>query len=175
MHAIIDIKTGSIVDASITLPFKKALPDGGVTIFKEAGQAEPSHAPRYKCVALKEAKAKPDYPVREVASEQVFDGKDVVVTKTYAPDQAAFERAIDAHVNAVAGERGYSSAVSLASYVASTVPLWKAEAEAFVAWRDAVWTYALAELEKVKAATRVVPTLDAFIAELPAMVWPEAQ
>lgn len=174
MFAIIDLKDNSIVEPSVSLPFRMKLPDGGVTIFKEDGQAEPIHSPRYKCVAMRHAEAKPDYPVREVASDQVFDGKAVVVTKTYVPDQSAFEREIEAHVNAVAAERGYSSAVSLASYVASTVALWKAEAEAFVAWRDAVWTYALTELDKAKAATREVPTLDAFIAELPQMTWPEA-
>lgn len=86
-----------------------------------------------------------------------------------------FQRAIERHVDAVAAERSYSSAVSLASYVASTNPLWQAEAEAFVAWRDAVWVYALTELAKVQAQERAVPeSTAAFVAELPVIAWPEA-
>lgn len=88
---------------------------------------------------------------------------------------AQFQRAIEVHVDAVAAQRGYSSAVSLASYVASTIPLWQAEAQAFVAWRDAVWAYALTELAKVQGGLRVAPeTTDAFVAELPLIEWPEA-
>ncbi|MGD9921441.1 MAG: hypothetical protein AB7V13_08345 [Pseudorhodoplanes sp.] len=90
---------------------------------------------------------------------------------TLTPEQ--FQRAIERHVDSVAAQRGYSSAVSLASYVASSVPQWAAEAEVFVAWRDAVWVYALAELAKVMAAERSAPeTAEAFITELPSIAWP---
>lgn len=86
---------------------------------------------------------------------------------------AACQAAIDRHVDAVARERHYASAVSLASYANSTVPQWRAEAEAFVAWRDAVWAYALAELASVQSGDRAAPeTVEAFIEELPAIVWP---
>lgn len=92
------------------------------------------------------------------------------------PTLAAVQAAIERHVDAIAAPRNYSSAVSLASYVTSTVPIWQAEAQAFVAWRDAVWVYALAELAKVQGGERVAPATTAdFVAELPAIEWPEAQ
>ncbi len=85
----------------------------------------------------------------------------------------AFRAAIQSHVDTVATSRRYDSAVSLASYVASNNPVWAAEAQAFVAWRDAVWVYAYAEMDKVLNGQRDQPEIGEFIAELPAMVWPE--
>lgn len=84
-----------------------------------------------------------------------------------------YRYAIQAHVDATAQERQYDSGVTCASYVNSTVTTWAAEAAAFVSWRDAVWAYAFAELAKVEANERPQPTVDDFLAELPAMVWPE--
>lgn len=85
-----------------------------------------------------------------------------------------YRLAIQAHVDATAIVRNYDSGTSLASYVASTNPAWAAEAAVFVAWRDAVWTYAYAELDKVLSAEREQPTIEAFIGELPVIEWPEA-
>lgn len=80
---------------------------------------------------------------------------------------------IEQHIEATAKARQYSSAVSCASYAASNNPAWQAEALAFIAWRDAVWVYAFAELAKVQNEEREPPaSVEAFIAELPDMVWP---
>lgn len=68
--------------------------------------------------------------------------------------------------------RRYDGGVSLASYVASGNPAWAAEAQAFVAWRDAVWAYAYAELDKVQAGQREQPGVEAFLADLPQIEWP---
>lgn len=98
------------------------------------------------------------------------------VTRTWSiaePEIGEYQAAIEAHVDAVARERGYSSAVSCASYVSSTNAIWQEEAEAFIAWRDAAWAYAFAELASVQAGNRAVPTIADFIAELPAIEWPE--
>lgn len=40
-----------------------------------------------------------------------------------------------------------------------------------VAWRDAVWLYAYAELDKVMASEREQPSVDEFIGELPVIEW----
>ncbi len=85
-----------------------------------------------------------------------------------------FRTAIQAHVDQTAQSRLYDSGNSLASYVASTNTAWAAEATTFVAWRDAVWLYAYAELDKVMAGEREQPAVEAFISELPAIAWPEA-
>jgi hypothetical protein len=90
------------------------------------------------------------------------------------PEQllAEFTAAIDAHVESTARAKQYNSAAHLASYVASTVPTWAAEAEAFVAWRDQVWLFALAELAAIQAGDKPVPTIAVLVASLPEIEWP---
>lgn len=85
----------------------------------------------------------------------------------------AYRLAIQGHVDATAQSRRYDSGNSLAGYVASTNPVWAVEAQAFVAWRDAVWAYSYTELDKVLAGEREQPSVEAFLAELPAIEWPE--
>ncbi len=103
---------------------------------------------------------------------------EIIVTAAHreAEAQAAlvetFRAAIQAHVDEAARGRSYDSGNSLASYVASTNAGWAAEAQAFVAWRDAVWLYAYAELDKVMNGARAVPAVEAFIGELPVIEWP---
>ncbi len=83
--------------------------------------------------------------------------------------QAGYTAAIEAHVEATARARGYTSAVSCATYAASTIPAWQAEGAAFVAWRDDVWTAALAMLAAVQAGGAIP---ESPIAGLPEMEWP---
>lgn len=85
-----------------------------------------------------------------------------------------YRAAIQAMIDAKASERQYDSGAALASYVNSTIEQWASEAQAFVAWRDAVWLYALAELDKVQKGERDQPSVDDFLAELPEFEWPEA-
>ncbi len=82
---------------------------------------------------------------------------------------------IQAMIDAKATERQYDSGATLASYVNSTIEQWAAEAQAFVAWRDTVWLYALVELDKVQKAERDQPSVEEFLAELPVFEWPRAQ
>lgn len=105
-------------------------------------------------------------------TEPIDWGK-VVTAEAKRPQPAAFAAAIQQHIDGVAAERGYGSGVSLASYAASTVPAWAAEAAAFIAWRDAVWGYAYAELDRVARGERAHPTIAGLIAELPPMAWPD--
>jgi alkanesulfonate monooxygenase SsuD/methylene tetrahydromethanopterin reductase-like flavin-dependent oxidoreductase (luciferase family) len=85
-----------------------------------------------------------------------------------------YKAAIEAMLDAKARERRYDSSVSIATYVGSTNAAWAAEAAAFVAWRDDVWAYAYAELERVTAGQRPQPPVLDFLAELPPMAWPAA-
>ncbi|GLU29458.1 hypothetical protein Brsp01_46910 [Brucella sp. NBRC 12950] len=82
---------------------------------------------------------------------------------------------IQAMIDAKASERQYDSGATLASYVNSTIEQWAAEAQVFVAWRDAVWLYALAEMDKVQKGERDQPSVPEFIAELPVFEWPQVQ
>lgn len=81
---------------------------------------------------------------------------------------------IQAMIDAKASERQYDSGATLASYVNSTIEKWATEAKAFVAWRDAVWLYALAELDKVEKGERDQPSVADFLDELLAFEWPES-
>ena len=86
---------------------------------------------------------------------------------------AELQAGISAHVNRVARGRGYDDGVSCASYAASTVPLWAAEAGAFIAWRDAVWSAVLDGLESVQSGKTPMPVLQDIIEALPVIEWPE--
>jgi len=91
------------------------------------------------------------------------------------PTLEDYRAAIRAHVDATAQARNYDNAVSCASYVNSTNPQWAAEAQAFVAWRDAVWAYVFAELAEVENGQRPQPAIEEFVGELTAAVpmeWP---
>jgi hypothetical protein len=85
--------------------------------------------------------------------------------------QAAITRAIDGHIEARARALNYNSAAHLATYVNSTVPQWSAEAQAFIAWRDACWIAALQMLAEAQQ-TGIIPTAAQAIASLPE--WPTA-
>ncbi len=62
--------------------------------------------------------------------------------------------------------------MTCSSYVNSTNVTWAAEAVAFVAWRDAVWVYAFAELAKVESGERPRPSVAEIVSELPPIAWP---
>lgn len=88
------------------------------------------------------------------------------------PGEEAYQAALETHVDAVASEKRYGGAVAIATYSNSTIPQWKAEAETFIAWRDRVYVYAIAELAKVTNGEREQPTVAEFIAELEVIEWP---
>lgn len=97
----------------------------------------------------------------------------VLALRIHSNPQADYQRAVETKIEAVARERLYSNAVSFASYAASTNPTWQAEATTFIAWRDSVWEYAYAQLALVQAGEQAPPSsVEAFIADLPAIVWP---
>jgi hypothetical protein len=96
----------------------------------------------------------------------------------YVPEPAPpatiqdYENAIQSMVDEAARSRRYADGKSMDGYVTSTVPAWASEAQAFVAWRDNVWQYAYSELAKVQTKKRKQPSVQDFLQELPAIVWP---
>jgi hypothetical protein len=80
--------------------------------------------------------------------------------------QRQITAAIDAHVEAQALALQYNSAAHLVGYAASTVSHWRAEAEAFVAWRDAVWLTAITTHAEAMQ-TGNVPSVEDVIEALP--------
>ena len=97
------------------------------------------------------------------------DGRPVLVDPpppTPEEIQHQIAAAIDAHVEAQARTLQYNSAAHLVGYVASTVSHWRAEAEAFVAWRDAVWLAAITKQAEAME-TGNVPSVEDVIKALP--------
>ena len=92
---------------------------------------------------------------------------------TVAEQISALGFAVSAHVETVARARQYDSAAACVSYTESMVVPWRADANAMVAWRDAVWIQVISMQSAVLAGTIQVPTADALIASLPAIAWPE--
>lgn len=86
--------------------------------------------------------------------------------------EAAYAAAIQRFVDQTAAGKGYGDGVACASYALSTVDAWRAEAEAFVAWRDAVWLFAYSQLALVHTGEREAPSVEELLSELPEMVWP---
>lgn len=81
------------------------------------------------------------------------------------------EAAIQTLLDSTARTRGYDSMLSLCTYASSSNPTFAAEAAAGMDWRDAVWTYAGTMLAAIQSGARTVPTLEAFLSELPAIGW----
>ena len=100
-----------------------------------------------------------------------WDGEEWVHSPSL-PTVSDYEDAIQAHVDAAARTKLFRDGVTLASYVASANSQWASEAQAFVAWRDAVWTYAYQELARVQGGERTQPSVAEIIAELPLISWP---
>lgn len=80
-----------------------------------------------------------------------------------------FINLVQNHLDAKCQMRGYDNGFACASYATSSVPKFREEAEAFVKWRDAVWTYCYQQLDLFVAGKREVPT--DLIAELPTLEW----
>lgn len=107
--------------------------------------------------------------VRDLSTEEIEESPG-----SMAPTITDYENAIQNLVDSTAGERQFRDGVTLASYVGSTKPKWAAEAQAFVAWRDNVWSYAYGELAKVQAGHRQQPTVEQFLDEIARIAWPPA-
>lgn len=88
------------------------------------------------------------------------------------PTVQDYTDAIQLHIDSTAQARSYADGVALSSYVSSTHAGWAVEATAFVAWRDAVWTYALTQFSAVRTGSRPAPTIATLLGELPTITWP---
>lgn len=90
---------------------------------------------------------------------------------------ADYDAAMEAHLLAERTARGYTIREP-SDYKDSEVPRWKQDAIDWIAHRDAVMIYGLG-VQNTYAATGEAPTLEAFKAGLPAIVWtytePEAE
>ena len=94
------------------------------------------------------------------------------IPPTEAEIIASLTAAVQAKLDSEARTHNYDGILSLCSYATSIDPVFKAEGQAGVEWRDAMWRKACQVMEEVKAGTRPVPTSEELLAELPGMTWP---
>lgn len=103
---------------------------------------------------------------------EIIDDPEEIIPDPSEPTIEDYRSAAQLFVDMRAKERGYNDAVTLASYVGSTILEWASEAKTFVAWRDQVWLYANEQLRAVQAGERDQPSVAEFIDELPKLEWP---
>jgi len=85
--------------------------------------------------------------------------------------KADCERAVKAHLDAVAQLRRYDDARALLGYWNSTREDWREEARVFGAWQDAVWTLLIGVFEAAERGQDLPETVEEVIAILPAPPW----
>lgn len=85
---------------------------------------------------------------------------------------SAYKAAFDAHLDAVARQRQYDNRLTIVSYKGSTNPQWNAEAEAFIAWRDAALSYMFDRLAAVEEGSIAPPSVGEFITGIDPIEWP---
>ena len=85
--------------------------------------------------------------------------------------QGQYTAALDAFIDAKARERGYDNRVTCSMRAGYAGP-YHAECLAFALWMDACYQQGTQALAEVMAGKRNAPTPEAFLAELPPMVWP---
>lgn len=83
---------------------------------------------------------------------------------TQKQTQDTLSSSITSALNDGAQQWGYDNIESGVSYVNSTNPQYKADAEALIQWRDTVWEWAIPKLATVQPGTPV----GQFLADMPA-------
>lgn len=109
---------------------------------------------------------------RQLVAEWEAAGNTIPAYEPQLTTEDDYRLAIQTLIDSHAQSRRYDHGNSLATYVTSSNSAWATEAQAFVIWRDAVWAYAYAELDKVLAGEREQPSVEAILGELPELVWP---
>jgi len=113
----------------------------------------------------------------EVNATHIINNVPVTITPEPIPPTeaeiiASLTKAVQGHLDSTARTRNYDGILSLCSYATSLDPVFHAEGQAGVEWRDAVWRMAYVIMAEVKAGTRPVPTPGELIDALPEMLWP---
>lgn len=83
------------------------------------------------------------------------------------------QHAVKEHLSLIARQKDYDNENSIMTYVDSGNTTWAAEAQSYSDWRDSVWVYVLEQLSLFESSSREIVTVDEFIAELPAITWPQ--
>jgi hypothetical protein len=106
----------------------------------------------------------------------VFDGENFIEptdpVKTLEEIKQEFNAGIQVYLDKVAKLKLYESSIHCTTYINSTNQLWAAEAQAYIAWRDAVWVMVYDLLSQYEQGEIELGTVADLINLLPEMVWP---
>lgn len=80
-------------------------------------------------------------------------------------------KAVQQRLDVTAQERGYDNMLSLCTYATSSIPKFRAEAQAGIDWRDACWAKCYSLMEEVALGTRNIYSIDDVLNELPSVGW----
>ncbi len=89
----------------------------------------------------------------------------------FTPTLDDYKRAVEVMLDDKAIEKQYENAASIVSYAASLDARWKKEATQFIAWRDALWQYAIEVYGKVERGEIPAPSIEQFKEDAPRLNW----
>lgn len=131
---------------------------------------EPPEAHAGRMIVVDEATAAAWVSYR---ANEVCDGVEPIPPAPPAPPAVPdYVTAIQSALDTKVQERRYYNILSACSYATSTNSTFKGEADACMAWRDAVWAKAYATLDQVNAGAIPQPSIPDLLAMLPTMTWP---
>lgn len=107
-----------------------------------------------------------DGQIPDAVKAWLADGNTPTPYAASVPSVDDYDAAIQAMIDAAARAKDYRDGFALATYATSTV--FGADAQAFIPWRDAVWTYVYAQLAAVLAGQRTQPSIEDFLTEIEA-------
>lgn len=111
------------------------------------------------------------FPMRKTVAYKAVEIDGKIITARIYEDQcvADYDNLMEDYLRSVRSERGYTTREP-DDYFGSSNPRWSQDAKDWVAFRDAVMTYAL-DVINTYTATGNAPTLAEFKAGFPKMVW----
>ncbi len=104
----------------------------------------------------------------------INDGNEPDIDYTMSLDETSVINAVQFMLDSTAQSHGYDNILSLCTYATSTVAKFKAEGQAGIDWRDAVWNACYTILSQVQQGTIPMPTnINDVLVQLPNIVWPD--
>lgn len=112
----------------------------------------------------------------DVKSHYEESSKKIVQVYEYTINQVKaqkyFTDVIQQYMDDKVAELGYDNVFTCISYINSTNPKFKAEAQSVLEWRDAVWAKGFELLDSVTSSEQItIPSKESVIGMLPELVW----
>ncbi|MBC7198143.1 MAG: hypothetical protein H5U32_02730 [Pseudomonas balearica] len=97
----------------------------------------------------------------------------IASAKSNEANVAEYTDFMQKYMDSIAKQRRYDGILALCTYATSTNPVFAAEGQAGVVFRDAVWDFGYKLFADVTSGIRELPSTEELLIMLPKMVWPE--